>query len=1555
MMAAGIQESDRSIHLRFLPMFGLTCSFVGGAFSQPAWTFADLVFQSTQTRNSIWHGMDASSSTQGGAQSTHTCRSCAQTFTTQKQQAHHQRKRHQQESRITIGQRNFLLKRAALDGKFCCPIYGCKKRYPKAEGVRRHIRAKHMAMAENTSAELGGMLIHSPASEINNAPKSVIGAPKRRYPHHQVSLGKNADASRAKMYLESLGLALDEYEWILICGKCGYALSEHPAQHLKRHCLNVEDADISLAMDLIKEATPRKVPKLDMNGCRPAYPCIPVHRGYRCPCCTFCFSTRESLVRHEQCHAGDPATTEVPRKVWMQRLRKGGLGSSYVEVQQHKPSKRPHVDAQAFSPLLEAQRKKHFVVNLRRLHPVYQTLGLGVLLDRLALNQFRELGFSEINPTLITCMHGLLYKTHENTLHDTAAREVFGRLYTKSGNVLTTRFYQKVMQQSYDRYIIVATRYVQYLLRARRRDSQLPGRISDELAKALDDVEVAQGQNNTALSEALTHVWCAILDESTDMNNLDLEYCPTIYILCTTVQANNTFKQPSSWTPTLAALLWICRLFLLFRRQLDPNGPGALTDDTAVKTRLTEGRICYYLGSRLTYVRKCTSEEGKYGSWVGQDLKDAGGRDFYAMLLEHILETPELVKAFTMPNAPGKFSVWRWICSLQEFNRLALTYTHLSTAPPMHATVYTSLFYRDSSASPRNVFFSGNRLAFVAQQGEATLISNPESHAIHYMDERTSAIMMAYLLLCKPLEELFANYLQERGELIASSAIDSNSLTEEEQDELEAGAMEVEDSVAPNISSPADDQHADLRAVKRVELEGTYELLFNIVPMQLEKQLRPGLVYRTIQAVTKRFLGTSITVSAWRHMSVAWLRTLVMHDAPELLGALDVTHFQSQRAGRTARDVQGRTQRDHKVASSESEYGHQFLSDEWRKLIQLISGKAKTQTAERRPGQVYAAIQAVAKRFLGASITDSACHMSVAWPRTLVLHHTPEPSLGALNVAHSQSQHAGRTARNVYGRTQLDHKFVFSEAQYGHQFVSEEWHKLMKLVDVEDQIQAEAVDGQTCVQQVVHKQVVIQSSRVRNVSTQVQATVGTQTDPEVEACLDAEDDIDDIIAGLDLDEAEAAESSMPVAVPRAVKEAASTALQQEPSQHNDQTQQQEYEDQIWLAQCVRQAWKTTFRDWDQYRLAQAMTRHEAQDGWLLAVAPTGMGKTLCTLAHLQPRRVVVWVVPLRELARDLCRRFKQADIVSQWAKNDGRDMQVNVQVIVMTVDFLVGHGMSYRGSLVRCPSRLDHLRQDPSVKCVGLTGTLCPKDERALLQQLDCTEDALYQTFRMPTMRTDLRLAVQQGTTKAFEMFVERHYGLLEQEGRVDRMLIFCDTKKQVEALSTQLARTLGHEQSLSVDADMSAEDTRAALEQWRSGTQSLVLVATSCLGAGLDMPNVRKVIWFGSGYNGYTLSQAFGRAGRDRRGGEATLWIPRGTAVSEDLRPFASMKRCLTFELGWLLDGEGHICAAAGAPACTVCSMMQPTITARHPSREAHGAPVSHEGQTQAKRAQLM
>ncbi|EDQ87297.1 uncharacterized protein MONBRDRAFT_10040 [Monosiga brevicollis MX1] len=193
-------------------------------------------------------------------------------------------------------------------------------------------------------------------------------------------------------------------------------------------------------------------------------------------------------------------------------------------------------------------------------------------------------------------------------------------------------------------------------------------------------------------------------------------------------------------------------------------------------------------------------------------------------------------------------------------------------------------------------------------------------------------------------------------------------------------------------------------------------------------------------------------------------------------------------------------------------------------------------------------------------------------------------------------------------------------------------------------------------------------------------------------------------------------------------------------------------------------------------------------------------------------------------------------------------MLVMDEVHTMLVD------SSYRDNLVRCPGRLNHLRQNPSVKCVGLTGTLCPKDERALLQQLDCTEDASCQIFCMPTMRTDLWLGVQQGSTKAFETFVKHHYGLLERGGRVDCMLIFCDTKKQ-----------------------------------------SLVLVATSCLGAGLDMPNVRKVIWFGSGYNGYTLSQAFGRAGRDRRGGEATLWIPPGTAVSEDLQPFASMKRCLT------------------------------------------------------------
>ena len=77
-----------------------------------------------------------------------------------------------------------------------------------------------------------------------------------------------------------------------------------------------------------------------------------------------------------------------------------------------------------------------------------------------------------------------------------------------------------------------------------------------------------------------------------------------------------------------------------------------------------------------------SNQPGPPQSWVGRDLKDIDGHDFYTMLLEHILETPQLVEAFTMPDAPGKFStepVWRWICSLREFNRLALTYAHLST------------------------------------------------------------------------------------------------------------------------------------------------------------------------------------------------------------------------------------------------------------------------------------------------------------------------------------------------------------------------------------------------------------------------------------------------------------------------------------------------------------------------------------------------------------------------------------------------------------------------------------------------------------------------------------------------------------------------------------------------------------------------------------------------------------------------------------------------------------------------------------------------------------
>merc|ERR1719502_279930 len=86
----------------------------------------------------------------------------------------------------------------------------------------------------------------------------------------------------------------------------------------------------------------------------------------------------------------------------------------------------------------------------------------------------------------------------------------------------------------------------------------------------------------------------------------------------------------------------------------------------------------------------------------------------------------------------------------------------------------------------------------------------------------------------------------------------------------------------------------------------------------------------------------------------------------------------------------------------------------------------------------------------------------------------------------------------------------------------------------------------------------------------------------------------------------------------------------------------------YMTQLAKQAsisWGHSFNSQEQLDLAAAIDQHRPEDGWLIVVAPTGMGKTFCTLPKLGCRPhagTVLWIVPFVAVANDLLRRFQGA-------------------------------------------------------------------------------------------------------------------------------------------------------------------------------------------------------------------------------------------------------------------------------------------------------------------------
>lgn len=302
---------------------------------------------------------------------------------------------------------------------------------------------------------------------------------------------------------------------------------------------------------------------------------------------------------------------------------------------------------------------------------------------------------------------------------------------------------------------------------------------------------------------------------------------------------------------------------------------------------------------------------------------------------------------------------------------------------------------------------------------------------------------------------------------------------------------------------------------------------------------------------------------------------------------------------------------------------------------------------------------------------------------------------------------------------------------------------------------------------------------------------------------------------------------------------------------------------------------------------------------VIAVMPTGGGKSLLFMlpAWICSRGTTVVVVPLLALRGDIHRRCQELQLSSvEWESRRPVDSASIVLVTpesALTEDFFAFLNRTkalYRLDRIvidECHVILNnqkHFRPDLArlgrltkfqVPMVYLTATLPPEVEDELFMRIRTQRKDVH-LFRDRTSRPNVAYRMYQPA-------VERQYQYGNRPAQAPEVIDFIQQKVRdslpgkvlVYANSVSAVNALA--EVLECDGYHSSQNAKAAiLERFRTGETS-VITATSALGMGVDIPDIRCIIHLGAPYSLLEYAQESGRAGRDGLPSEAIIIQPVG------------------------------------------------------------------------------
>lgn len=304
---------------------------------------------------------------------------------------------------------------------------------------------------------------------------------------------------------------------------------------------------------------------------------------------------------------------------------------------------------------------------------------------------------------------------------------------------------------------------------------------------------------------------------------------------------------------------------------------------------------------------------------------------------------------------------------------------------------------------------------------------------------------------------------------------------------------------------------------------------------------------------------------------------------------------------------------------------------------------------------------------------------------------------------------------------------------------------------------------------------------------------------------------------------------------------------------------------------------------------------------IVVVMGTGGGKSLLFMlpAWCEPGGTSIVVVPLIALREDMKGRCEKMGIrCVEWNSQRPPDA---ASIVLVTPESAVGDGFRTYINRLRATQRLDRIVIDEchivlndqwnfrkelqqlgdligaESPMVLLTATLPPSKELGLWQRMHFQADEIHM-FRAPTSRRNVRYQIVDDHGRKQNEQDEFVVRLVEQKSQrwsTGKMIVYCNSVKKSKRLAELLQCPVYHHH---------ATDKAEKLQGFINGTIRII-VATSSLGLGLDVPDIRAIIHVDRPRNLLEYTQESGRAGRDGLFSEATIikrfeWPPGGGSV---------------------------------------------------------------------------